>query len=60
MGDFRRYYGPTMNAFAAAEQTGKSAELQQELEALFELQNKSADKSATSIPATFLRVTVTA
>ena len=57
--DFRRYYGPTMNAFAAAEQNGKSAELQQELEVLFERQNTSKVKGATSIPATFLRVTVT-
>ena len=30
-----------MNAFAAAEQNGKAAELQQELEALFERQNTS-------------------
>jgi SAM-dependent methyltransferase len=57
--DFRNYYGPTMNAFAAAEQNGKAADLQQELEALFERQNKSEVKGATSIPATFLRVTVT-
>ena len=57
--EFRTYYGPTMNAFAAAEQNGKSAELQQELEALFERQNKSEIAGATSIPATFLRVTVT-
>ncbi len=57
--DFRDYYGPTMNAFAAAEQNGKSAELQQELEALFERQNQSKAPGATSIPATFLRVTVT-
>ncbi len=48
-----------MNAFAAAEQNGKAAELQQELEALFERQNKSQATGATSIPATFLRVTVT-
>jgi SAM-dependent methyltransferase len=57
--DFRDYYGPTMNAFAAAQQNGKEAELQQELEALFERQNKSAVTGTTSIPATFLRVTVT-
>ena len=57
--DFRDYYGPTMNAFAAAAQNGKSAELQQELEALFERQNQSKAAGATSIPATFLRVTVT-
>jgi SAM-dependent methyltransferase len=57
--DFRNYYGPTMNAFAAAEASGKANELQQELEALFERENRSQAKSATSIPATFLRVTVT-
>jgi ubiquinone/menaquinone biosynthesis C-methylase UbiE len=56
--DFRRYYGPTMNAFDAAEKNGKAPELQKELEALFEQQNQSPDKNATSIPATFLRVTV--
>jgi hypothetical protein len=48
-----------MNAFAAAEQGGKSADLQQELEALFERENRSqATKYTTSIPATFLKVTV--
>jgi SAM-dependent methyltransferase len=56
--DFRSYYGPTMNAFAAAEQNGNAADLQQELEALFDGQNRSEVKGATSIPATFLRVTV--
>lgn len=56
--DFKSYYGPTMNAFAAAEQNGKAADLQQELETLFERQNRSGNKAATSIPATFLRVTV--
>jgi SAM-dependent methyltransferase len=56
--DFKNFYGPTMNAFAAAAQSGKSVELQQELEALFVRQNRSAN-GATSIPATFLRVTVT-
>ena len=55
---FRNYYGPTMNALAAAEQDGKSAVLQQELEARFERENRSQAKAATSIPATFLRVTV--
>ncbi len=55
---FRRYYGPTMNAFDAAEKNGKSEELRQELEALFEGQNKSQTAGATSIPATFLRVVV--
>jgi SAM-dependent methyltransferase len=55
---FRNYYGPTMNAFDAAEKEGRATDLQNELEALFISQNKSADKDATSIPATFLRVTV--
>jgi len=55
---FRKYYGPTMNAFDAAEKSGRAAELQKELEALFDSQNKSPSKDATSIPATFLRVTV--
>jgi len=56
---FQRYYGPTMNAFEAAEKNGRAAELQKELEALFSGQNKSSSKQTTSIPATFLRVTVT-
>jgi SAM-dependent methyltransferase len=55
--DFRDYYGPTMNAFAAAGQNGKAAALQKELEDLFERQNTSHN-GTTSIPATFLRVTV--
>ncbi|SKB79234.1 Methyltransferase domain-containing protein [Dyadobacter psychrophilus] len=55
---FRKYYGPTMNAFEAAEKNGKEADLQRELEALFESQNQSSDKNTTSIPATFLKVTV--
>jgi SAM-dependent methyltransferase len=54
--EFRAYYGPTMNAFAAAEADGREADLQAELEELFTAQNTSDD--ATSIPATFLRVTV--
>src|SRR4029077_10093764 len=55
---FRKYYGPTMNAFDAAEKNGRAGDLQKELEALFISQNKSSNKDATSIPATFLRVTV--
>src|SRR4051794_10227825 len=57
---FRTYYGPTMNAFAAAAANGRESELQAELEALFQSQNTSPDDKATSIPATFLRVTVVA
>ena len=55
---FRKYYGPTMNAFDAAEKSGRAADLQKELEALFDSQNRSPRKDATSIPATFLRVAV--
>ena len=55
--EFRKYYGPTMNAFEVAEKNGRASELQKELENLFNSQNQSSD--ATSIPATFLRVTVT-
>jgi SAM-dependent methyltransferase len=58
VGEFRSYYGPTMNAFAAAEASGRADELQSELEALFASQNKSPSQDTTRIPATFLRVTV--
>jgi SAM-dependent methyltransferase len=56
---FRRYYGPTLNAFEAAEMNGRADELRCELEALFSLHNCSDRPDLTSIPATFLRVTVT-
>jgi hypothetical protein len=55
---FRTYYGPTMNAFEAAAANGGEADLQAELDALFNAQNASPSDDATSIPATFLRVTV--
>src|SRR3982750_3979542 len=62
---FRKYYGPTMNAFEAAEKQGKAGELQKQLEELFNSQNDAArglagsnNQEGTSIPATFLRVTV--
>ena len=56
--NFRHYYGPTMNAFEAAEKNGKASELQHELEDLFNNQNQSTDNNTTSITANFLRVTV--
>ena len=56
---FRGYYGPTMNAYAAAEASGRTDEQHQELDALFTSQNTSGDPNSTSIPATFLKVTVT-
>ena len=55
---FRKYYGPTMNAFEAAEKSGRAGDLQEELEALFNSQNESLSKDSTSVSATFLRVTV--
>ena len=55
---FRTYYGPTMNAFEAAAADGREVDLQAELDTLFNAQNTSPSDDATSIPATFLRVTV--
>lgn len=52
---FRDYYGPTMNAFDAAAKAGRADQLQAELTALFESQNRGGD--STEIPATFLKVT---
>jgi ubiquinone/menaquinone biosynthesis C-methylase UbiE len=52
-----RYYGPTMNAYDAAQKNGKVDELHGQLLELAKAQNKSRDGS-TSIPATFMRVTV--
>lgn len=58
VGRFQNYYGPTMNAFEAAEKSGRTADLQRQLEDLFRAQNKSSRKDMISVPATFLRVTV--
>jgi ubiquinone/menaquinone biosynthesis C-methylase UbiE len=55
--EFRTFYGPTMNAFEAAEKSGRASELEKELNTLFERQNQSQGNDGTSIPATFLRVT---
>ena len=55
---FKNYYGPTMNAFEAAEKNSKASDLQRDLETLFNSQNKSNTKNTTSIPATYLQVTV--
>ena len=57
IGSFERFYGPTMNAVEAAEKSGKVEELHSQLLELAKAQNKSTD-GGTSIPATFLRVTV--
>ena len=58
LAEFREYYGPTMNAYAAAAADGREAELDAELDALFNEQNTSGTQDSTTIPATFLRVTV--
>lgn len=55
---FKTWYGPTMNAFEAAEKNGKAEDLQHELEVLFNSQNKNSKENTTSIDATYLRVTV--
>jgi ubiquinone/menaquinone biosynthesis C-methylase UbiE len=54
----KMYYGPTMNAFEAAEKNGKSVELQHELQQLFIRENKSGTEERTYIPAHFLKVTI--
>ena len=53
---FRHFYGPTMNAFEAAEKNGQVEALHRELVELARAQNRST--TGISIPATFLRVTV--
>lgn len=55
---FRRYYGPTINAFDAAEKSGRADDLKAELEALFTAQNISTEIGTTEVPATFLLVSV--
>jgi ubiquinone/menaquinone biosynthesis C-methylase UbiE len=55
---FKTYYGPTMNAFEAAEKDGKESELQKELETLFNSQNPYGADGKTEIAATTMIVTV--
>lgn len=55
---FRDFYGPTMNAFAAARASGRADPLQAELSELFAGQNQGGP-DRTVIDAAFLRVTVT-
>jgi SAM-dependent methyltransferase len=55
---FRRFYGPTMNAFDAAAKDGREEQLHAELADLFEAQNQGG-AGHTEIPATYLKVTVT-
>jgi cyclopropane fatty-acyl-phospholipid synthase-like methyltransferase len=57
LAEFRDFYGPTMNAYAAASAAGREEDLHAELEALVREQNASGRDDVTTIPATFLRVT---
>ena len=52
-----QFYGPTMNAFEAAKQNEKGEEFHNLVVERAQSQNKSGEGS-TSMPATFLRVTV--
>ncbi len=54
---FRRFYGPTMNAYEAAEKNGKVEELHSQLVELAKAHNKSSN-GGTEIAATFLKVTI--
>jgi SAM-dependent methyltransferase len=58
LAEFRAYYGPTMNAYDAAAKAGRADDLDAELETLFDAQNRSGNDKTTSIPASFLRVSV--
>jgi SAM-dependent methyltransferase len=59
LAEFRQYYGPTMNAYAAAAADGREEELHAELEQLVHDQNSSGSEEMTRVDAAFLRVTVT-
>ena len=54
---FRLYYGPTMNAFEAAEKNGQADELERQLVEQAEARNQ-ATSGGISMAATFMRVTV--
>ena len=58
LAEFREYYGPTMNAYAAAAADGREDELYAELDALFNDQNTAESGAGTRIEAAYLRVTV--
>jgi SAM-dependent methyltransferase len=58
LADFRDYYGPTMNAYAAAAADGREADLHEELLALVNEHNQAENGEGTRIEAAYLRVTV--
>ena len=51
--EFRKYYGPTMNAFEAAEKQGRAAELQKQLEELVQQPKQKSGRHVHScnVPA---------
>ena len=55
--ELERFYGPTMNALDAAKQSGRGEESHKQVVEIANAQNRSGNDS-TSMPATFLRVTV--
>lgn len=55
---FKKYYGPTMNAFDTASKNDKSDQLYNELLDLFEDHNESEDQDKTLVHANYLQVTV--
>jgi hypothetical protein len=55
---FKNYYGPTMNAFEAAERLGAASDLQRELEELFARENIDTTPDRTTIPARYLKVSI--
>lgn len=59
MNEFRYYHGETMEAFEAAEKNGRAEDMRKDLCALFERLNTRQREGVSSIPAAFLRVTVT-
>jgi hypothetical protein len=46
LAEFKAYYGPTMNAYDAAAANGRDAELNAELEALFNSHNTSPNEGS--------------
>jgi SAM-dependent methyltransferase len=58
LADFRDFYGPTMNAYAAAAADGRDAELHGELLALANEHNTAENDEGTRIEAAYLRVTI--
>jgi len=55
---FRSYFGPMMSAYDAAAASGRAAQLEAELEALFVAHNVSDDPTHTHLQPTYLRVEV--